>query len=274
QAFDIANGAADLDNRKVEALGGLADAPLDLVGDVRDDLHGGAEIVAAALLLDHRVVNLAGGAVVAPAHPGFEKALVVAEVEIGLGAIVGDKDLAVLERAHRPRIHVDVGVHLEQGDPQPASLEQRAERGRRQSLAQRGNHAAAYEDEFGLAGALHGFPLIHPSAAHTRARARGLRRCLSPATAPPRQPRGCGSRARARATVPASPTLRARPAPTRRTAAGSRADRRTRRYAGVPPTAARRRRADAGSARARNTARRRVRRIRPSPRWDYTTPRG
>src|SRR5581483_8383531 len=75
QAFDIANGAADLDNRKVEALGGLADAPLDLVGDVRDDLHGGAEIVAAALLLDHRVVNLAGGAVVAPAHPGFEKAL-------------------------------------------------------------------------------------------------------------------------------------------------------------------------------------------------------
>jgi hypothetical protein len=31
-----------------------ADRRLDLVGDVRDDLHGLAEVVAAPLLLDHR----------------------------------------------------------------------------------------------------------------------------------------------------------------------------------------------------------------------------
>ena len=36
----------------------------DLVGDVRDHLHRAAEVVAAALLLDHRVVDLAGGEVV------------------------------------------------------------------------------------------------------------------------------------------------------------------------------------------------------------------
>ena len=37
----------------VEAFGGLADALLDLVGDVRNDLDGPAEILAAALLADH-----------------------------------------------------------------------------------------------------------------------------------------------------------------------------------------------------------------------------
>ena len=34
--------------------GAALDAGLDLVGDVRDDLHGAAEVVAAALLVDHR----------------------------------------------------------------------------------------------------------------------------------------------------------------------------------------------------------------------------
>ena len=41
---------------------------------------------------------------------GAGEALVVAEVEVGLGAVVGDEDLAVLERAHRARIDVDVGT--------------------------------------------------------------------------------------------------------------------------------------------------------------------
>ncbi len=38
----------------VVALGRLEDPALDLVGDVRDHLHGAAEVVAAALLADHR----------------------------------------------------------------------------------------------------------------------------------------------------------------------------------------------------------------------------
>ena len=41
------------------------------------------------------------------------EALVVAEIEVGLGAVLGDEDLAVLERAHGARIHVDVGIELE-----------------------------------------------------------------------------------------------------------------------------------------------------------------
>src|SRR5208282_3637890 len=99
QALDIADGAADLDDREIETFGGLADAPFYLVRDVRDDLDGRAEVIAAAFLLDHGVVNLARGAVVAPAHPGLEKAFVVAEIEIGFGAVVSHEHLAMLQRA-------------------------------------------------------------------------------------------------------------------------------------------------------------------------------
>ena len=47
------------------SLGAALDEFLDLVGDVRDHLHRLAEIVAAALLGEHRLVDPAGGEVVA-----------------------------------------------------------------------------------------------------------------------------------------------------------------------------------------------------------------
>src|SRR3712207_7641319 len=48
-----------------------------------------------------------------------------------LGAILGDEDLAVLERAHRPRIHVDVGIELLQLDPVAARDEEAPDRDRK-----------------------------------------------------------------------------------------------------------------------------------------------
>src|SRR5574340_1570469 len=81
QRLDVAHGAANLDQRDVGALRALADRQLDLVGDVRDDLDRAAEVVAAALLVDHRLVDLTGGEVVALAHARAGKALVMTEVE-------------------------------------------------------------------------------------------------------------------------------------------------------------------------------------------------
>ena len=63
----------------------------------------------------------------------------MAEVEIGLGAVVGDEDLAVLERAHRAGVDVDVRVELLQRDAEAARLEQRADRCRGDALAETGN---------------------------------------------------------------------------------------------------------------------------------------
>ena len=68
--------------------GAELDAALDLVGDVRNHLHGGAEIVAAALLGDHALVDAPGGEVAVAAGGGAHEALVVAQVQVGLGAVL------------------------------------------------------------------------------------------------------------------------------------------------------------------------------------------
>ena len=128
QALDVADRAADLDQHEVEAVVAVADERLDGVGDVRDDLHGGAEIVAAPLLGDDVLIDAAGGDVVHAVRRPPGEALVVAEVEVGLGAVVGDEHLAVLIGAHRPRIDVEVGVELAQPHLVAARLQQRAER--------------------------------------------------------------------------------------------------------------------------------------------------
>src|SRR5476651_68990 len=64
QALDVADSAADLAQHEVEAVIAVADEILDGVGDVRDDLDGGAEIVAAPLLGEDVLVDAAGGDVV------------------------------------------------------------------------------------------------------------------------------------------------------------------------------------------------------------------
>ena len=145
QAFDVADGAADLDQDEVDAVIALEDEVLDGVGDVRDDLDGGAEIVAAPLLGQDLLIDAAGGDVVLPARRAAGEALVMAEVEIGLRSVVGDEHLAVLVGRHRPRIDVEIGVELAQAHLVTARLQQRAERRRCETLAEGGDHAAGDE---------------------------------------------------------------------------------------------------------------------------------
>ena len=80
------------------------------------------------------------------AQVGVDEALVVAEVEVRLGAVVGDEDLAVLVRAHRARIDVDVRIELEDGDAQAARLEEPPDAGGGDAFAERGGHASGHED--------------------------------------------------------------------------------------------------------------------------------
>ena len=136
QALDIADGAADFAQHEIVAFVAVADELLDGVGDVRNDLDGGAEIVAAALLGEDLLIDAAGGDVVAARRRAAGEALVVAEVEIGLGAVISDEDLAVLVGRHRARIDIEVGIELAQAHFVAARLQQRAERRRSETLAQ------------------------------------------------------------------------------------------------------------------------------------------
>src|SRR5207244_7181994 len=97
-ALDVADRAADLDDHDFGA-GIAADATyafLDLVGDVGDGLDGAAEVVAAALARGDGLGDLGGRDGGGAAEGLGQKALVVAEVEVGLGAGGGDVDLATL----------------------------------------------------------------------------------------------------------------------------------------------------------------------------------
>ena len=157
QRLDVADGAADLGDDDVgrvgvvdpRGAGGLRAHPqLELVGDVRDHLHRVAEVLAASLPGDHPVVDLAGRDVGAALEVDVEEALVVTDVEVGLGAVVGDEDLAVLEGVHRARVDVEVGVELLHRHPQPARPEEVSEGGGREPLAQRGGDSPGHEDLF------------------------------------------------------------------------------------------------------------------------------
>ena len=131
------------------------DAVLDLVGDVRDDLHGVAEVLAAALLGDHGRVDLAGGDVGLAVQVAVEEALVVADVEVGLGAVLGDEHLAVLERVHRAGVDVEVGVELLHRHPQAAGGEELAEARRGEAFAERGRYPAG-DEQMTRGARLHG----------------------------------------------------------------------------------------------------------------------
>jgi hypothetical protein len=149
QRFDVADGAADLHDHDLGLglAGNAMDARLDLVRDVRDDLHRRAEVVAAALLRDDRVVDLSGREVGGPRDVAVDEALVVTEVEVGLGAVLGDEDLAVLVGRHRPGIDVEVGIHLQRSDGETAGREDATERRGGDALAQRGGDPSGHEHE-------------------------------------------------------------------------------------------------------------------------------
>ena len=112
---------------------------------MRDYLNGFAQIIAAALARDDLFVDASAGEVVGLGERRVGEALVVAEVEIGLGAVVGDEDLAMLEGAHGAGIDVEVGVELLQRDFEAAAFEQAADACGGDSLSQGGNHAASYK---------------------------------------------------------------------------------------------------------------------------------
>ncbi|GAA3939756.1 hypothetical protein GCM10023085_21540 [Actinomadura viridis] len=73
----------------------------------------------------------------------------MADVEVGLGAVVGHEDLPVLERVHRAGVDVEVGVELLHRDPEAAEGEKPPQAGRRQSLAEAGGDTAGDEEMLG-----------------------------------------------------------------------------------------------------------------------------
>ena len=122
---------------------------LDLVGDMWNDLDGVTEILAAALFGDHRRIDLSRRDIRPAGQVAIEESLVVPDVEIGLGAVLGHEHLAVLERVHGPRVDVEVGVELLHRHLKAARRQQLTEAGCGETLPEGGNDAARYEEVLG-----------------------------------------------------------------------------------------------------------------------------
>jgi len=73
----------------------------------------------------------------------------VPEIQVGLGAVLGDENLAMLERAHRSRIHVEIGIQLDHRDLEAARFEYGGEGGGSDTFAQGGNYTTCNKDVFG-----------------------------------------------------------------------------------------------------------------------------
>ena len=149
QRLDVADRAADLDHAHVGVAGTHAYAVLDLVGDVRDHLHRGAQVITAALLGDHALIDPARREVAVAGAGRAHEPLVVPEVEVRLGTVVCYEHLAMLKGTHRAGIDVDVRVELDERDLEAAGLEDRTQRRGGNSLAQRGHHSAGHADKLG-----------------------------------------------------------------------------------------------------------------------------
>ena len=150
--FDVADRAADLGDHHVRVglLSHAVDELLDLARDVGDHLHRRAEVFAAALLLQHVPVHLAGRQVGKAVEVLVDEPLVMSQIQIRFRTVLGHIHLAVLVRAHRTGVDVDVGIELLRRHLQSSGLEQPPQRGRCDPLAQSRHHTAGHEDIFGV----------------------------------------------------------------------------------------------------------------------------
>ena len=150
QALDIANRAAHFDQHNFGPgrLAHQANAALDFVGDMRDDLDGAAQEIAAAFLGDHLGVHLPGGDVADTVEADVDKAFIMAQVEVGFRAVIQHEYLAVLVRAHRARVNVDIGVQFLHSNRKTALFERTPKGSRGDAFSHGTDHAAGKENVF------------------------------------------------------------------------------------------------------------------------------
>lgn len=103
--------------------------------------------VSTSLQLEAQI-DLAGGHGAVAGEVLVHEPLVVAQVQVRLGPVLGDEHLAVLIGTHSPRVHIDIGVELLVPHPDAPLLQKPPQGGRADPLAQAGDHAAGNEYEF------------------------------------------------------------------------------------------------------------------------------
>ncbi len=146
-AFNVARSSADLGDQHV---GSAFFCPcinkiLYLACDMRDDLYGLSQIAAFSLPAQHIPVNSAGCKVGKLGEILVYEPFVMSEVKVSFRSIIGDEHLAVLKRAHGPRIDIHIRIKLLCCYFQSTLLQEPAERCGRNALAKARNDSSCYK---------------------------------------------------------------------------------------------------------------------------------
>ena len=144
KGFNVTHGAANLRDHKIVIRLGAQDlnAPLDFVGDVRNDLHGLPEVFPTTFFVDHTLVNATRCDVVGLGCLDIQKTLVMPEVQIGFRPIHRDVAFTMLIGVERARIHIDVGIEFLDGHAIASSLQEFGKRSTYNALAQAAAHTS------------------------------------------------------------------------------------------------------------------------------------
>ncbi len=137
QSFYVAYRAADLYHCYVSISRAQHYAPLNLVRNMRNNLHRTTEVIAPALLAQHLVIDPACGEVVILGHHDAGETFVVPEIEVSLCAVLRHEHFTVLKRTHGSGIYVDIGIQLQQRYLETPCFKHRRHGGCGNALAQR-----------------------------------------------------------------------------------------------------------------------------------------
>ena len=114
QRFYVADGTADFGNNNV-GFGffcGKHHAPPYFVGNVRNNLNGFSVVAAFAFGIQYGKVHLAGARAAVFGKADVGKALVMTQVQIGFGPVIGNEDFAVFIRIQSSRIDIQIRIEF------------------------------------------------------------------------------------------------------------------------------------------------------------------
>ena len=113
---------------------------------MRNYLYGATEKIATAFLGNDVLIDAPCGDVVIFGGMTPRKAFVVTKVKVGFRSVVGDKDFAVLIRAHGAGIDVEIRVKFANAHPEATGLHYGSQCCGGEAFSEGRHHAASDKD--------------------------------------------------------------------------------------------------------------------------------
>ena len=148
QAFNIANRTADFGNNEIRVVVvAYPEYPgLYLIGNMGNNLHRAAQIIAPALLRNDGLVDFTGSHIGTLGQVDINKTFIMAQIQVRFRSVIRHEHFAVLIRAHGSRIDIDIRIEFLYRNLIAPALQQASQGCCRNPLTQRRNHAACYKN--------------------------------------------------------------------------------------------------------------------------------